>query len=85
MRLLISRRTFEDRYCGENWYSIWSHKPDSASSILAPATNMEKYISKGFDTLSELTSFLNERKILKSDIIYIGPGQNGGYMLLISR
>jgi hypothetical protein len=46
---------------------------------------MEKYVSKGFDTLSELASFLNDKKILKSDIIYIGPGQNGGYLLLVSR
>lgn len=31
------------------------------------------YRCKNFDTLSDLTRFLNENNILKDDIIYIGP------------
>ena len=47
---------------------------------------MEKYINKGFDTLAELTSFLNERNIQRSNIVFIGPGVNGnGYLLLFTK
>lgn len=48
--------------------------------------SMEKYINKGFNTLADLTAFLNEREITKSRIIYIGPNEsNGGYMLIFTK
>ena len=42
-------------YCGVNWYSIGSHKPDPEGSIPSPATigNIESAI---FDGCTELTS-----------------------------
>lgn len=44
---------------------------------------MEKYINKGFDTLRDLTSFLNEKEIPKNKIIHIGtPALGGGYILI---
>lgn len=47
---------------------------------------MEKYVNKGFDTLADLTLFLNERAIPKDDIIHIGvSASNSGYQLIFLK
>lgn len=47
---------------------------------------MEKYVNKGFDTLADLTLFLNERGIPKDNIIYVGVNASrSGYQLIFVK
>lgn len=47
---------------------------------------MEKYVNKGFDTLADLTLFLNERGIPKDRIIYVGVNaSSSGYQLIFVK
>ena len=36
-----------------------------------------KYKVKNFDTSAELEIFLNEEKVTKNSILYVGPSKNG--------
>lgn len=75
--------------CGENWYSIRSHKPDSVVSITTPATIkflimeektriLECVTSK---TLRGIVEFINDRQIKKEDLFYLDKDR-GEYSLL---
>lgn len=43
---------------------------------------MGKYICKGFDTMSELTEFLNKKGIKKENIIHIFYSEHTGHKLI---
>ena len=47
---------------GENWYSIWSHKPDSGNSI-SPTTRNKKKIKGSLAELVYCTGLENQRAV----------------------
>ena len=75
--------------CGENWYSIWSHKPNSVGSIPTPATTIIKIMEENTKVLysavsknlREIVRFINERGIQKEDLFYLEKDK-GEYTLL---